>query len=158
MSLFWRAFEDHLLDQKPPIMTYNRMFALFSEHSPENLKLLSDELLRPLSHLMIDEFQDVSPQIVSWIRASLTEIRSRGPAMHVGRGAQRSSLLCVGDDWQSIYGWRGSSPSYFMAFDKEFPSPSTTRVMLSDNYRSHQHIIDAAEHIVRAAPAILVKS
>ncbi|QKV64602.1 UvrD-helicase domain-containing protein [Pseudomonas sp. 43A] len=154
LSLFWRAFEDHLLDQKPPIMTYNRMFALFSEHSPENLKLLSDELLRPLAHLMIDEFQDVSPQIVSWIRASLSEIRSRGPAMHVGRGAQRSSLLCVGDDWQSIYGWRGSSPSYFMAFDKEFPSPSTTRVMLSDNYRSHQHIIDAAEHIVRAAPAI----
>lgn len=154
LSLFWRAFEDHLLDQKPPVMTYNRMFALFSEHSPENLKLLSDELLRPLAHLMIDEFQDVSPQIVSWIRASLTEIRSRGPAMHVGRGAQRSSLLCVGDDWQSIYGWRGSSPSYFMAFDKEFPSPATTRVMLSDNYRSHQHIIDAAEHIVRAAPAI----
>ncbi len=107
-----------------------------------------------MSHLMIDEFQDVSPQIVSWIRASLREIRSRGPAMHVGRGAQRSSLLCVGDDWQSIYGWRGSSPKYFMAFDKEFASPSTTRVMLSDNYRSHQHIIDAAEHIVRSAPAI----
>ena len=157
LSLFWRAFEDHLLDQKPPVMTYNRMFALFSEHSPENLKLLSDELLRPMAHLMIDEFQDVSPQIVSWIRASLNEIRSRGPAMHVGRGAQRSSLLCVGDDWQSIYGWRGSSPSYFMEFNKEFPSPGTTRVMLSDNYRSHQHIIDAAEHIVRAAPAIAGK-
>jgi len=154
LSLYWRALEDHLLDQKPPVMTYNRMFALFSEHSPENLKLLSDELLRPLSHLMIDEFQDVSPQIVSWIRASLAEIRSRGPAMHVGRGAQRSSLLCVGDDWQSIYGWRGSSPTYFMDFNKQFPSPSTTRVMLSDNYRSHQHIIDAAEHIVRSAPAI----
>ncbi len=103
---------------------------------------------------MVDEFQDVSPQIVSWLRASLREIRSRGPAMHVGRGAQRSSLLCVGDDWQSIYGWRGSSPSYFMAFNKQFPSPTTTRVMLTDNYRSHQHIIDAAEHIVRAAAAI----
>ncbi|MNQ06228.1 putative ATP-dependent DNA helicase YjcD [compost metagenome] len=154
LSLFWRTFEDHLLDQSPPVMTYNRMFALFSEHSPENLKLLSDELLRPMSHLMIDEFQDVSPQIVSWIRATLGEIRRRGPAMHVGRGAQRSSLLCVGDDWQSIYGWRGSSPKYFMEFNKEFPSPGTTRVMLSDNYRSHQHIIDAAEHIVRAAPAI----
>jgi superfamily I DNA/RNA helicase len=157
LSLYWRALEDHLLDQKPPVMTYNRMFALFSEHSPENLKLLGDDLLRPMSHLMIDEFQDVSPQIVSWIRASLAEIRSRGPAMHVGRGAQRSSLLCVGDDWQSIYGWRGSSPSYFMEFNKEFPSPGTTRVMLSDNYRSHQHIIDAAEHIVRAAPAIAGK-
>lgn len=154
LSRFWRAFEDHLLDQSPPVMTYNRMFALFSEHSPENFKLLSDELLRPMSHLMIDEFQDVSPQIVSWLRASLREVRRRGPAMHVARAAQRSSLLCVGDDWQSIYGWRGSSPSYFMAFNKQFPSPSTTRVMLTDNYRSHQHIIDAAEHIVRAAAAI----
>jgi superfamily I DNA/RNA helicase len=153
LSLFWRALEDHLLDQKPPIMTYNRCLPV-QRTFPENLKLLSDELLRPLSHLMIDEFQDVSPQIVSWIRASLAEIRRRGPAMHVGRGAQRSSLLCVGDDWQSIYGWRGSSPSYFMEFNKEFSSPGTTRVMLSDNYRSHQHIIDAAEHIVRAAPAI----
>jgi superfamily I DNA/RNA helicase len=154
LSIFWKALEDHLLDQSPPIMTYNRMFSLFGENTPENLKLLGDGLLRPMSHLMIDEFQDVSPQIVSWIRASLREIRSRGPAMHIGRGAQRSSLLCVGDDWQSIYGWRGSSPKYFMAFNKEFPSPTTTRVMLGENYRSHQHIIDAAEHVVRAAPAI----
>ena len=157
LSLFWRALEDHLLAQTPPVMTYNRMFSLFGENTPQNYKLLSHEQLRPLSHLMIDEFQDVSPQIVSWLRASLREIRSRGPAMHVGRGAQRSSLLCVGDDWQSIYGWRGSSPKYFMEFDKQFLSPATTRVMLSDNFRSHQHIIDAAEHIVRAAPSIAGK-
>ncbi|KAF0866479.1 UvrD-helicase domain-containing protein [Pseudomonas sp. LD120] len=157
LSLFWQALEDHLLDQSPPIMTYNRMFALFSERSPENFKLLSDACLRPMSHLMIDEFQDVSPQIVSWIKASLGEIRSRGAALHVGRGAQYSSLLCVGDDWQSIYGWRGSSPKYFIEFNKEFASPTTTRVMLSENYRSHQHVIDAAEHIVRAAPAIAGK-
>ena len=157
LSLFWRALEDHLLAQTPPVMTYNRMFSLFGENTPQNFKLLSHEQLGPLSHLMIDEFQDVSPQIVSWLRASLREIRSRGPAMHVGRGAQRSSLLCVGDDWQSIYGWRGSSPKYFMEFDKQFLSPATTRVMLSDNFRSHQHIIDAAEHIVRAAPSIAGK-
>lgn len=157
LSLYWRALEDHLLTQTPPVMTYNRMFSLFGENTPQNFKLLSHEQLRPLSHLMIDEFQDVSPQIVSWLRASLREIRSRGPAMHIGRGAQRSSLLCVGDDWQSIYGWRGSSPKYFMEFNKEFSSPATTRVMLSDNFRSHQHIIDAAEHIVRAAPSIAGK-
>ena len=157
LSLYWRAFEDHLLDQKPPVMTYNRMFALFGESTPENLELLDNGVLRPLSHLMIDEFQDVSPQIVSWLRASLREIRRRGPALHAGRTAQRSSLLCVGDDWQSIYGWRGSSPQYFMDFAKTFVSPATTRVMLAENYRSQQHIIDAAEHIVRAAPAIVGK-
>jgi superfamily I DNA/RNA helicase len=44
-----------------------------------------------------------------------------------------------------------------MAFAKEFSSPATTKVMLSDNFRSHQHIIDAAEHIVRAAPSIAGK-
>ncbi|MFJ4142569.1 UvrD-helicase domain-containing protein [Pseudomonas sp. NPDC089734] len=157
LSLFWKAFEDHLLDQTPPVMTYNRMFALFGETSPENLRQVSDEVLRPLSHLMIDEFQDISPQIVSWIRASLREIRRRGAALHAAQVARHSSLLCVGDDWQSIYGWRGSSPTYFMEFPREFPSPATTRAMLSDNFRSHQHIIDAAEHIVQAAPAIAGK-
>ncbi|MBV4531429.1 UvrD-helicase domain-containing protein [Pseudomonas sp. SWRI107] len=157
LALFWKALEAHLLAQSPPVMTYNRMFALFGENNPENLKLLPDPLLRPLAHLMIDEFQDVSPQIVSWLRASLAEIRRRGPAMHAGRGAQHSSLMCVGDDWQSVYGWRGSSPKYFMEFTKAFPSPAHTRVMLVDNYRSQQHVIDAAEHLVKGTPAITGK-
>ncbi|MFV3329092.1 UvrD-helicase domain-containing protein [Pseudomonas sp. NY15372] len=157
LALYWKAFEAHLLAQSPPVMTYNRMFALFGENNPENLRLLPDPLLRPLAHLMIDEFQDVSPQIVSWLRASLAEIRRRGPAMHTGRNAGHSSLLCVGDDWQSIYGWRGSSPKYFMTFTQAFPSPANTRVMLVENYRSQQHIIDAAEHLVKGAPAIAGK-
>lgn len=157
LALYWKALEAHLLAQSPPVMTYNRMFALFGEHNPENLRLLPDPLLRPLAHLMIDEFQDVSPQIVSWLRASLAEIRRRGSAMHVGRNAGHSSLMCVGDDWQSIYGWRGSSPKYFMEFTKAFPSPANTRVMLVENYRSQQHIIDAAEHLVKGAQAIAGK-
>ncbi|HGY9625739.1 TPA: UvrD-helicase domain-containing protein [Pseudomonas putida] len=157
LALYWKALEAHLLTQSPPVMTYNRMFALFGENNPENLRLLPDPLLRPLAHLMIDEFQDVSPQIVSWLRASLAEIRRRGPAMHTGRNAGHSSLMCVGDDWQSIYGWRGSSPKYFMEFTKAFPSPANTRVMLVENYRSQQHIIDAAEHLVKGAQAIAGK-
>ncbi|WP_313739236.1 UvrD-helicase domain-containing protein [Pseudomonas sp.] len=154
LALYHQALEAHLLAQSPPVMTYNRMFALFGERNPENLHLLSDALLRPLAHVMVDEFQDVSPQIVSWLRASLREIRRRGPQLHVGRIAQQSSLLCVGDDWQSIYGWRGSSPTFFMAFTKTFLSPSHTRVMMVENYRSQQSIIDAAEHLVRGTPAI----
>ncbi len=157
LALFWKALESHLLAQSPPVMSYNRMFALFGENNPENLRLLPDPLLRPLAHLMIDEFQDVSPQIVSWLRASLAEIRRRGPAMHIGRNAQHASLMCVGDDWQSIYGWRGSSPKYFIEFSKTFPSPANTRVMLVDNYRSQQHVIDAAEHMVKGTAAIAGK-
>lgn len=157
LALFWKALESHLLAQSPPVMSYNRMFALFGENNPENLRLLPDPLLRPLAHLMIDEFQDVSPQIVSWLRASLGEIRRRGAAMHVGRNAQHASLMCVGDDWQSIYGWRGSSPKYFIEFSKTFPSPANTRVMLVDNYRSQQHVIDAAEHMVKGMATIVGK-
>lgn len=157
LALFWKALESHLLAQSPPVMSYNRMFALFGENNPENLRLLPDPLLRPLAHLMIDEFQDVSPQIVSWLRASLGEIRRRGAAMHVGRKAQHASLMCVGDDWQSIYGWRGSSPKYFIEFSKTFPSPANTRVMLVDNYRSQQHVIDAAEHMVKGMATIVGK-
>lgn len=157
LALYWKALEAHLLGLSPPVMSYNRMFALFGENNPENLRLLPDPLLRPLAHLMIDEFQDVSPQIVSWLRASLREIRRRGPAMHTGRHAQHSSLLCVGDDWQSIYGWRGSSPKYFMEFTKAFAAPANTRVMLVDNYRCQQQVIDAAEHLVKGTPAIAGK-
>ena len=154
LALFWPAFDRHLLQQSPPIMTYNRMFSLFSETSTQNLQRLDDDVLRSMSHLLIDEFQDVSPQIVSWVRGCLGEVRRRAPALQQGRNAVHSSLMCVGDDWQSIYGWRGSSPRYFMDFNQEFPAAHSTRVMLSENYRSHQYIIDAAEHVVRSAPAI----
>ncbi|KWA71742.1 hypothetical protein WL28_11560 [Burkholderia ubonensis] len=154
LAIFWPAFETHLDAQQPKIMTFNRMFALFGEHSPANLRAVSDSALRTMSHLMVDEFQDISPQIVSWVRAVLREIRRRGVALHKGRNAAHSSLLCVGDDWQSIYSWRGSSPKYFLQFESEFRSPATTQVMLRENFRSHQYVIDAAEHIVRSAPAI----
>ncbi|MFH7572472.1 DNA helicase UvrD, partial [Pseudomonas syringae pv. tagetis] len=78
------------------------------------------------AHLMIDEFQDLSPQIVSCIPDSMREIRRRGPALQVGRTAQHSSLLCVREDRQTNYGRRGSSPKYFMEFPKEFSSPATS--------------------------------
>ncbi|MGE7989578.1 UvrD-helicase domain-containing protein [Pseudomonas sp. NPDC089554] len=154
LALYWKAFEAYLQAQTPPVMTYNRMFAHFGERSPENLQQLPAALLRPMAHLLIDEFQDVSPQVVSWLRASLAEVRRRGEALHAGRSAVHSSVMCVGDDWQSIYGWRGSSPHYFMAFAETFPSPANTQVMLVENYRSQQHIIDAAEHLVKGASAI----
>lgn len=153
LALFWPAFNEFLHRQQPPLMSYNSMFATLGEAAPGNLAQVPEALLRCMTHLMIDEFQDISPQIVGWVRACLAEVRRRATLADPQRPAA-TSLLCVGDDWQSIYGWRGSSPKFFMEFPKEFSSPSTTKVMLSDNFRSHQHIIDAAEHIVRAAPAI----
>lgn len=158
LGLFWPSFMIHLEQQHPRVMTFNRMFSLFNEHNPGVFERLPAHVLRPMSHLMIDEFQDISPQIVSWVRGSQREIRRRGKDLHEGRTAQWSSLVCVGDDWQSIYGWRGSAPKYFLEFKSEFKSPSTEELMLRENYRSHQHIIDAAEHIVRDVQTIPGKS
>ncbi|MFP3561892.1 hypothetical protein SB861_66550, partial [Paraburkholderia sp. SIMBA_049] len=36
LALYWKALEAHLLSQSPPVMSYNRMFALFGENNPEN--------------------------------------------------------------------------------------------------------------------------
>lgn len=154
LKAFWPAFEAHLQQQTPPLLTFNRMFAMLGEDSAEQLRQLPDEVLRPMSHLMVDEFQDISPQIVGWLRASLAEIQRRGAALSGERHAGHSSLLCVGDDWQSIYGWRGSAPRYFVEFRQTFPAHACTRVMLTDNYRSHQHIIDAAEHVVASVRSL----
>jgi superfamily I DNA/RNA helicase len=154
LGIFWPKFIEYLGKQKPRLMTFNQMFSLFGEGNSENLSLVPDGILRSMSQLMIDEFQDISPQIVSWIMGSLQEVRRRGQDLSAGRRARHSSLLCVGDDWQSIYGWRGSSPQYFINFEEEFSSPSVTPIMLRENFRSHQLIIDAAEKIVATAPSI----
>lgn len=154
LKLFWPAFQTHLQNQTPPVMLFNRMFALLGEGPESRVRELPDDALRPLSHLLVDEFQDISAQIVGWLRACLAEILRRGTALAGERAAQNSSLMCVGDDWQSIYGWRGSTPSYFMQFNRTFSAHKHTRILLIDNYRSHQAIIDAAEHVVALTPAI----
>lgn len=153
LAVFWPAFNDYLSKQSPPLMTYNGMFRLFSESTGNSLKLLSNEALKPLTHLMVDEFQDISPQIVNWLRASLSELKRRSSSIDPGSPC-KTSLMCVGDDWQSIYGWRGSSAQFFLAFKNEFPAAKTSRVMLTENFRSHQYVIDAAEYLVRSAKSL----
>lgn len=150
LAIYWVEFEKNLTNLNPPVMTFNRMFSLFGERNAGVYEGVPDEVLRPMSHTMIDEFQDSSPQTMSWIRAVLGEIKKRGSAISNGTPAIYSSLMAVGDDYQSIYGWRGSSPKFFMEFDKEFPSPegARQRLMLKENFRSHQMIIDAAESLV----------
>ncbi|MBP8236320.1 MAG: DEAD/DEAH box helicase, partial [Pseudomonas sp.] len=101
------------------------------------------QLLAPFSHLLIDEFQDISPQIVLWLQAV-----QRAQA---GQGAT-VSLMAIGDDWQSIYGWRGSSPELFIDFDRHFPGKGRAKrsavLTLANNYRSIEPIIRDAEALL----------
>ncbi|MBI6766687.1 UvrD-helicase domain-containing protein [Pseudomonas syringae] len=152
MSIYWAAFNSRLLEMSPPIMTFNSMFAMFSERGQKNLWAVSDSVLLPMATLLIDEFQDVGANTISWVRAVFKEIERRGLVVKTRGAPAYASLMAVGDDWQSIYGWRGSSPRFLMQFDKEFKSPKQTQVFMQENHRSHQMVVDAAEAIVNKTP------
>jgi superfamily I DNA/RNA helicase len=56
-------------------------------------------------------------------------------------------LFCVGDDWQSIYGFRGSNVSYIIEFEKHFANSSIIKLDL--NYRSTENIVEASNEVIK---------
>ncbi|MBD8100426.1 UvrD-helicase domain-containing protein [Pseudomonas fluorescens] len=151
LAIYWPAFERFLSDQTPKVMTFNSMFALFSRASEENFSKVPLNALMAQTVTLVDEFQDCGANTISWLQGVFSELKNRRAALHTSYGKVFPSLMAVGDDWQSIYGWRGSSPKFFQKFQKYFPSPRTRHLLLKDNFRSQQMIIDAAESIVKTA-------
>ncbi|MDR2684883.1 MAG: UvrD-helicase domain-containing protein [Prevotellaceae bacterium] len=91
-------------------------------------KILKDRF----KYVLIDEFQDVNSLQVQFIKLLLTE---------------NTQLFCVGDDWQSIYGFRGSNVSYIIEFERHF-NPSKI-ITLNINYRSTQNIVEAGNEVIK---------
>lgn len=139
LVIFWRHFEAGL--QAQGLMTFNGAFQQLTQRLAAGEKV-ADEALAPFTHLLIDEFQDIAPLIVQWLQALHRRLAGRGEAV---------SLMAIGDDWQSIYGWRGSSPELFIDFDRYFPrkgSGKSAVLLLETNYRSIEAVIRDGEAVL----------
>ncbi|WP_043306853.1 DEAD/DEAH box helicase [Pseudomonas sp. ML96] len=139
LASFWTRLQALL--QAQGVITFDAAFRQLGERLV-NSEELPAETIEPLRHLLIDEFQDISPQIVHWLQAVHRALAGRGKAV---------SLMAIGDDWQSIYGWRGSSPELFLDFDRHFPSRGKAKsqvLMLTSNFRSIEPILRDAEALL----------
>lgn len=96
-----------------------------------NDKSLLEHYRKRLSHLLVDEFQDTNAIQYAWIR------------MLAGT---TGSVMVVGDDDQSIYGWRGAQVENVQHFRRDFKDVQVVR--LEQNYRSTGNILDAANALI----------
>jgi DNA helicase-2/ATP-dependent DNA helicase PcrA len=99
---------------------------IFQSH-PDVLSRYHDQF----THILVDEYQDTNVVQYLWLR--LLAQRNR-------------NICCVGDDDQSIYGWRGAEVGNILKFEKDFPGARIVR--LEQNYRSTSRILAAASGLI----------
>lgn len=106
---------------------------------PENGEILM-QYHRRFRYLLVDEYQDTNTAQYLWLRL-----------LAQGSG----NICCVGDDDQSIYGWRGAELGNILKFESDFPDARVIR--LEQNYRSTNRILKAAAGLITANSSRLGK-
>lgn len=105
----------------------SRSTSLFKNHDD-----IANKYKSKYQYILVDEFQDVNNLQVDLIKLLLTD---------------QTQLFCVGDDWQSIYGFRGSNVSYIVDFENHFANSKIIKLNL--NYRSTQNIVGASNEVIK---------
>lgn len=92
---------------------------------------IREKLQTQFKYILIDEYQDTNAAQYKLIKL-LTN--------------QNQNIAVVGDDWQSIYSWRGADFKNILNFERDYPK--STIIKLEQNYRSTKHILDAAHAVI----------
>jgi len=97
----------------------------------KNNPAVLDHYQQRFQHILVDEFQDTNAVQYAWLRLLVGKV---------------SGVTAVGDDDQSIYGWRGAKVENILSYERHFPNTHT--VKLEQNYRSTSNILGAANAVI----------
>ncbi len=112
------------------------MLTIFQAHDD-----VLQQYQRWFRYILVDEYQDTNVAQYLWLRLL---------------AASHKNICCVGDDDQSIYGWRGAEVGNILRFENDFPGAKVVR--LEQNYRSTPHILAAASGVIDANKGRLGKT
>ncbi len=112
------------------------MVTIFQAHGD-----VLEQYQRWFKYILVDEYQDTNVAQYMWLRLL---------------AGGHKNICCVGDDDQSIYGWRGAEVGNILRFEKDFPGAHVVR--LEQNYRSTGHILGAAGGVIAANKGRLGKT
>ncbi|MBN0985758.1 DNA helicase II [Amphritea pacifica] len=112
-----------------------RCLELLRDHNPTLLEHYQERF----RYILVDEFQDTNSIQYAWLKLLCQPMDPRKP--------KPEKLMAVGDDDQSIYGWRGAKIENIQRFNQDFHE--TMVIKLEQNYRSSNTILQAANDVIR---------